>query len=135
MEQSSGLGMPGDNETGFVVYKLTPDSVDWLRHASLPLALSVKPGDDWRSTPVDAIRGEHPWHPYDGTKMGYDKPHRTSVAEYLDQWGYEVSIDSGWLERANWLINSPGSFYRYGRGGSMTLVDPRHGRVYFFYAG
>lgn len=135
VEQSSGFGMPGDNETGFVVYKLTPESVDWLGHASLPSALSIKLGDDWRSTPVDAARGKHPWHPYDGAGMGYDKPHKTGVAEYLDQWGYDALIDSGWLKRADRLINSPGSFYRYDRGGSVTLLDPQHGRVYFFYAG
>lgn len=134
VEKSSGIGMPGDNETGFVVYRLDTNSADWLRHHRLPPS-SVSPDEPWSPTPVIAQRHSHPWHSYDDEHMGFDGPHTTSVEEYLNQWGYDVPVASVWLRRADNLINSKGSFYRYGRGGAVTLIDPAAGRVYFFYAG
>ena len=134
VEKAYGIGMPGDNETGFVVYRLDANSVDWLRHHQLQPPI-VSPNERWTPTPVIAQRHSGPWHSYDDEHMGFDRLHMTSVEEYLDQYGYDVPVASIWLRRADHLINSKGSFYRYERGGAVTLMDPASGRVYFFYAG
>lgn len=70
LEESWGVGfMPGDNETGFVVYRLTNDSADWARKQGSQLGdmLSGAKGA-WFETPVDDGSNQAAisrWHPYD----------------------------------------------------------------------
>lgn len=144
LEESWGVGfMPGDNETGFVVYRLTDDSADWARKQGSQLGdiLSGVKGA-WRETPVDDSSDEAAiakWHPYDDdpAMMATELPkhHPPTIFEYLEKYGFTIPIEEGRDHEANQSIQSSGSFYSYGQGGSVTIVDPGRGKVYFAYAG
>lgn len=137
LEEAWGFG-PGGNETGFVVYRLTKNSADWTRRQGARLGAALPGGSDtWRPTPVPATGAPHRWHRYDNDAamrtVGY--PHGPNIAEYLDQYGFTIPIKKGQDAEADKAIQSTGSFYSYGRGGSITVVDPTRGKVYFAYAG
>lgn len=134
VEKSWGIGGPGDNETGFVVYRLRSSSAEWARSqgATLDLSLNSKEGV-WLPTPVDDLSPERGWHDAFDDR---NKPvHQADFAEYLNRYGFGISIDKDWLARANHAARTSGSFYRYGRGGRVTVIDPSAGKVYFAYAG
>lgn len=65
----------------------------------------------------------------------FDRWEASGVEGYLGKYGYSIEVDEAWLEKANETMRLPGAAYSYGKGGSVTLVDPEGGRVYFFYAG
>lgn len=144
LEESWGLGfMPGDNETGFVVYRLTDESADWARKQGNQLGdmLSGAKGA-WRQTPVDDRSDEAAignWHHYDRdpSMMSVDRPkhHPPTIEEYLEKYGSPIPIEEGRDNEADQSIQSSGSIYSYGQGGSVTIVDPIRGKVYFAYAG
>ncbi|MBB3647448.1 hypothetical protein FHX14_003663 [Rhizobium sp. BK619] len=144
LEESWGVGfMPGDNETGFVVYRLTNGSADWARKQGSQLGnmLSGAKGA-WHETPVDD-RGDEAaisqWHHYDHDPqmMTIDRPqrHPPTIFEYLEKYGFTIPIEERRASEADRSIQSSGSFYSYGEGGSVTIVDPGRGKVYFAYAG
>lgn len=135
VETASGIGMPGDNETGFVVYRLTRDSARWARTRAARLEELLPGGSrNWQPTPVaDWSDGGSRWHPYDD-----DHPtpaHAPDIKEFLGKYGFEISIEPARADEFNRAIQASGSFYSYGPGGSVTIVDPRRGKVYFAYAG
>ncbi|MGH6806794.1 MAG: hypothetical protein ACREEJ_08110 [Ensifer adhaerens] len=144
LEELFGVGfMPGDNETGFVVYRLTEESAAWAREQGSRLGemLSAAEGT-WRATPVDDSSDDAAvsrWHPYDDEPqvMAAEPPgrHPPNLDEYLDKYGFAIPIEKGRDDEANRAIQSGGSFYSYGGGGSVTIVDPGRGKVYFAYAG
>jgi len=133
LEESLGFG-PGGNETGFVVYRLTDRSAQWARSKGQLLADALPGGkESWHPTPVEDSGPENPWHTYDSrTDL---PPHATTIDEYLDRYGLSIPIEKGRVDEANRAIQGSGSFYSYGPGGSVTIVDPTQGKVYFAYAG
>lgn len=144
LEESWGVGfMPGDNETGFVVYRLTDDSADWARKQGSQLSdMLLGAKGTWRQTPVDDSSDQTAigqWHPYDRDPdmMAVERPkyHPPTIFEYLEKYGFTISIEQGRDHEANQSIQSSGSFYSYGEGGSVTIIDPGRGKVYFAYAG
>ncbi|MBY3179914.1 hypothetical protein HFO60_04535 [Rhizobium leguminosarum] len=144
LEESWGVGfMPGDNETGFVVYRLTDDSADWARKQGSQLGNMLEGAKGaWRETPVDDRSDEtaiRQWHHYDRDPdmMAVERPkhHPPTIFEYLEKYGFTISIEQGRDHEANQSILSSGSFYSYGEGGSVTIIDPGRGKVYFAYAG
>lgn len=127
------FGLPGDNETGFVTYRLTAGSARWARKKGARLNHFLPAGSrEWRPTPVtdDAISNR--WH---GQDEQLPLNHPVDFREYLGRYGFDIPVEQRRIDEANRAIRSPGSFYRYGRGGSITVVDTRHGKVYFAYAG
>lgn len=124
LEKSWGIGMPGDNETGFVVYRLTPESIAWLRLQGPGVAASL--GSGWRSTPITPRDGRDPWS-HGGS--------RASSASYMRRYGFSIPVDPERLQDADAVITKPGSLYLNGGGGSVTVLDPMHSRAYFIYAG
>lgn len=143
VEELYGTGfMPGDNETGFVVYRLTDASALWARDQGRRLGEALEGTEGtWLVTPVDDRSTEQAvsqWHPYDNPpvrgaeRIARDPP---NVSEFLGKYGFEISIDARFEREANEAIQSGGSLYHYGPGGSVTIVDPNKGKVYFFYAG
>jgi hypothetical protein len=134
-ERLSGIG-PGAAETGFIVYRLTEESAEWGRNNGAALGEHLSGGSSvWRPTPVGQIGDGDRWHPYDDEGMGYDRPHESTVDEFLGRYGFFISIEDGAEADADRAIQNPGSFYSYGRGGSVTVIDPQRGKVYFAYAG
>ncbi|MBY5475638.1 hypothetical protein HFO86_36535 [Rhizobium leguminosarum] len=144
LEESWGVGfMPGDNETGFVVYRLTDDSADWARKQGSQLGNMLEGAKAaWRETPVDDRSDETAisrWHHYDRDPdmMTVERPkrHPATIFEYLEKYGSTISIEQRRDDEANQSIQSSGSFYSFGEGGSVTIIDPGRGKVYFAYAG
>ncbi|EJZ17322.1 hypothetical protein RCCGEPOP_31349 [Rhizobium sp. Pop5] len=129
-------------KTGFFVYRLTDESADWARKQGSQLGeklLGAK--GTWRETPVDDSSDEkatYQWHPYDRYPdlMSVDRPkyHPPTIIEYLEKYGFLITIEDGRDREADQSIRSSGSFYSYGDGGSVTIVDPGRGKVYFAYA-
>ncbi len=139
LEELFGVGfMPGDNETGFVVYRLTDKSASWAREQGSRLGETLSGAErTWRATPVDDRIDE--WHPYDDEpgmiEVELPARHPPNLEEYLEKYGFSIPIEKGRTDEANKAIQSGGSFYSYGGGGSVTIVDPARGKVYFAYAG
>jgi hypothetical protein len=134
-EEAWGIGGPGDNETGFVIYRLTERSAAWARAQKAGLRDTLPGGaSNWRPTPVaDLDDGGREWHADDHDPL---RPlHGPEIKEYLNKYGFGIRLDQRQVDQVNRAIRTPGSFYSYGRGGSITIVDPRHGKVYFAYAG
>lgn len=134
-EVSGGIGLPGDNETGFVVYSLTARSMKWAKNNAATLD-DLLPGrtEEWKRTPVDDwADGGARWHSHG--KNDSTPGHAADIKEYLGLYGFGIQIDQGQIDNVNRVIRTPGSFYEYGVGGSVTIVDPKHGKVYFAYAG
>ncbi len=133
IEDQQGIGLPGDNEAGFVVYRLSEKSAAWARSKGDRLGEFLPGGAaQWRPTPVDDKREEDRWHSHDPPrKMG---PHSPMIQEYIDRY-VMINIPDGAAREADHAIRTPGSFYTYGSGGSVTIVDPIKEKVYFAYAG
>lgn len=126
--------MPGDNETGFVVYRLTERTTLWARSKGSRLGEALPGGrTSWHATPVDETGSRNRWHDYDSEAERHR--HRATIREYLDTYGFSIPVEKGQDDEANRAIREAGSFYSYGRGGSVTIVDPARGKVYFAYAG
>lgn len=129
-----GVGLPGDNETGFVVYRLTRKSTQWARNKGPHLGEALPGGiRNWHPTPINDNESQSRWHHYDRDRAKHDHP--VTIAEYLDAYGFPIPIEKGRDDDANRAIRERGSFYSYGRGGTVTIVDPARGKVYFAYAG
>ena len=135
LEKSWGIGMPGDNETGFVVYRLTRGSSRWAREQGPGLVAYLPGGSEaWKPTPIADWDDEgRRWHPYDDQYP--TRRHRPDVREYLDRYGFGIPVEQSRADEFNRAIRAPGSFYSYRRGGSITIVDPARGKVFFAYAG
>ncbi len=102
---------PGGNETAFIVYRLTDESADWARKQGDALGQKLNGGGSaWLDTPM---RG---WEP-----AGNSVP---------IIWA-DVPVEDGRDDDANRAMTSPGSLYALGQGGSITIVDPALGKVYF----
>ena len=134
LEQSWGIGLPGDKETGFVVYIMTDRSAEWARNQGQNLGASLPGGStSWHQTPVDESGTHNRWHHYDSASAS--RRHAANLKEYLDKYGFSIPLGNGRDIEINDAIQHPGSFYSYGRGGSVTVVDPKRGKIYFAYAG
>ena len=139
LEKSWGLALfrlPGDNETGVVVYRLTEGSAQWARSkgAQLPAYLArERRSGPWHPTPVVVEMSQNRgWHRHQEPRP---IDHPLNVREYLSRYGFEIPVQQRRIDEANRAIRTPGSFYRYGGGGSITVVDPVRGKVFFAYAG
>lgn len=134
LEESWGIGGPGDNETGFIVYRLTRASADWVRQQGPDLGVSLPGGSlEWQPTPIKDLDADDRWHAGDDLSKGI--LHRALLQEYLDKYGFSIPLEKGADTEFNDAIGKSGSFYKYGRGGSITVIDTTRGKVYFAYAG
>ena len=82
----------------------------------------------WRPTPAkdEYDRWNH------GDEIGPEGP---DFRNYLARYGFEIPVDQKRIDEANGVVRNPGSFYSYGRGGSVTVIDPKRGKLYYAYAG
>lgn len=137
LEESWGIGGPGDNETGFVVYSLTDDSAAWARTKGAQLGSALDDPKthyaDWLPTPVDIEVSQARW--IDADAPGNMQTTKPTIGAYLDAYGFSIPVDREYRDQMDHVIQNPGSIYTYGRGGSITVVDPARGKVYFAYAG
>ena len=61
--------------------------------------------------------------------------HKANLKDFLDKYGFSIPIEEGRDKEINYAIQQPNSFYSYGGGGTVTIIDPRRGKIYFAYAG
>lgn len=113
---------------------MTGGSVEWARSRGQNLGAMLPGGSTvWRPTPVDDSGDLDRWHANDSASAPPD--HAPNLKEYLDRYGFSIPIENGRDVEFNDAIRKPGSFYSYGRGGSVTVVDPQRGKMYVAYAG
>jgi hypothetical protein len=143
LEESYGMGfMPGDNEAGLVIYRLTDASTQWARNQGDRLDRMLEDAKGtWRTTPVDDRGDEkdaYTWHSGDLDALEHTAEntirHFPNIREYFGKYGSDISIEEERTREIDEAIQSGGSVYRY-IGDSITVVDPKNGKVYFFYSG
>lgn len=129
LEETTGIGGPGDEESGFVVYRLTKKSADWIRRQGSNLAEALPGGrKNWKETPIDDDTRAR-WHQRED-EIGW-KEEMPTIAEFLVSHGFPIPLETGREVEANAALQTEGSFYVYRRSGAITVVDPKRGKVYF----
>ena len=130
-DESSGFG-PGGNESGIVVYRLPNAIATQLQNRGITAeALSAKPDDerpDWAETPVSDMD----WRCEPVVVCA--APGRPMVENYLDRYGFGISIPKDLANELNSAISKPGAYYSHGRIG-VLIVAPSVGKVYFVFSG
>lgn len=130
-------GLPGDETSGVRVYPLsehmanevTRQGIDFFKH--LPPNQNQQSREwrgiytNWLETPVSQGRN---WKPPEGRL-------ELNILDYLcGGEGLCIDIDRMLIDEVNEIINSPGSYYAYGRIG-FIIVSPRTQRVFYLYNG
>jgi hypothetical protein len=137
-EQSWGLPfflLPGDNETGLIVYELPDGTAKEIQKIGIDYFTKMpqKAGDSrdwhgryetWQSTPILL----------EGSDSGTNTTNSSEIANYLNRYGFGISIDSQIEQEINKAISKPGSFAAYGRNG-VLIVIPDIRRVVYAYRG
>lgn len=125
-----GFG-PGGNETGVVLYEL-PDHV--AAQLLGPGAISLEAlgnAQDWKPTPLHDHRE---WIEGEGALDQTGPVPVPRLYNFLNRYGFGISIDPPIMEGIDKAISEPGNFYAYTRTG-VLLVMPTQRRVAFVYAG
>lgn len=136
-----GIG-PGGNETGVLVFELPDKSAVWvktggisvLRQACSDSAMSRKTGgrfSEWKATPMVA---ERQWLERDSRSSGASASGAPRIANFLDQYGFGISVDEEIQEMSDNALSEPGNYYHSGRT-SILIVIPDKRRVVYAYAG
>lgn len=134
-EESWGFG-PGGNEAGILIFPL-PESVSHrIKDHGMDFFKNMPPNkdqqnrswqgqySDWEETPIKP-----------GRNWGESKTvGNLDIYDYICAYGFCIEIEPSIIEEANSVINSPGSFYAYGRIG-MIVVSPQKNLVMYFYNG
>lgn len=134
-EESWGFG-PGGNEAGVRLYPLPDNIAQTIRQRGMDF-FSTMPAnhnqqsrdwrgsyDNWKATPIQASES---W----GVNQ---ESGRMDVKDYICAYGFCPSIKASVALEMNAIINSPGSYYAYGRIG-MIIVSPEKKLVLYFYNG
>ncbi|MCU0827795.1 MAG: hypothetical protein MUE52_10400 [Tabrizicola sp.] len=127
-----GFG-PGGNETGFYVIRLGAEGVDLAARGGVAW-LNAQTGGrldpDWFVTPVP--RDDYWMGRADSALGAFPDPTVTAI---LDRYGFGFDLPPEHQSALDSALNSPGSYYAFGRGGLVAVVVPAAGRAYVFYAG
>ena len=125
------IGLPGDNETGIIIYELPGDAADaiakeGLRHLQGLPANSRSNGRDWRG------RYDH-WQatPFDDTARARMTWTYSGIPR---ECAFCVRVDPRIWAEVERIVNAPGSYYALGRIG-VIVVSPRARRVIYMYNG
>lgn len=132
-EESWGFG-PGGNEAGIRVYPLSKEIASQITDHGIAFLHNMPPnqhqrnrrwqGDfsNWSETP---IKPGHHWMPNEKTKT-------FNIYDYICAYGFCIDIKPEIVEEANWIINSPGSYYAYGRIGVIIVSSERKMILYLY---
>lgn len=149
-EKNWGIGMPGDNETGIIICRLSDDVAKalekggvraigrlgkqtggpWTLHDSRRKRLY----DKWIATPYtlrrcSSIRTGNEWTDDPKTCRFYE-----TLDSYLGQYGFGIEIDPAVRDAINRALSISGNYYSHGRVG-VFLIAPSQKMAAFFYAG
>ena len=140
-EESWGIGMPGDNETGVIVYdlqseiaeKIKKEGIEFFKH--LPQVTYSNNGEYYRRGSYDN------WSEMPIKKKKYSNEDEktkvealTDIDEYLNKYGFGISVDPKIKAQINHAISKVGSYYAYGRYGMLIIIPEQH-KVVYMYAG
>jgi hypothetical protein len=127
------LPLPGDNETGIMMYDLSEAiagkiGAEGVSFFNRPENVERRVGyqrthSEWHETPI--VDGEGGWSV---SKFG------RKISGYLNQYGFGIDVDKSVEALVDDAISTPGSFYSHGRTG-LVIVMPKLKRVIFAYAG
>ncbi|HOY70512.1 MAG TPA: hypothetical protein PL131_07160 [Methylotenera sp.] len=137
-EESWGIGMPGDNETGLITYELPEEQAQKMMRQGLEYFANVHDSfghevNGWEETPIklgDAWQG-----PRYNSEEPVSNIDTLSIENYLDRYGFGIPIDGDVKEMIDQAITKPGSYYAYGNGGLIVIVIPKDRKVISAYAG
>ena len=136
-EESWGVGLPGDNETGVIVYEMSAEAATTVRAAGLSFfggSDDVMPARSnhffqWQPTPVANLDP--------GARPDAAQPAITGgkvLAGYLDRYGFGIELDPKVEAFINGALAQPGSYVGQGRIGALIVV-PVQQRIVFIYSG
>jgi hypothetical protein len=132
-EFSIGWG-PGDNETGFIVYALPNKTVEHIQSEKMAYVSLLNVRD--RNTDWYGAWAQTPVPPQPSPIPGDDKaPTKFRAGAFLDRYGFGIDVQPGYLSDVDQAMNNAGSYYAYGRGGSLLIISPQKRKAYFLYAG
>lgn len=124
--------LPGDNETGVIVYSISADDAAALER-SIAAAAPTNQGIpnrggrhdfyDWRRTPASLWHDERA---QDARLQG--------IAPFLDQYGFGITLEP-WVESLiNVILSREGSYIARSRVG-LLIFSPSRQRIIYAYAG
>ncbi len=132
-----GIGFPGDNETGFIVYKIPTAQSELIYNLGISYLNNlpeIKENDfkkkyeltsEWMNTP---IKKDNEW------KMEIE--HGDSVVmNQLCRYGFCIDIEKEYEDIANTIITNPGSYYAYRKGGATIIISPQKQMIIYLYSG
>lgn len=149
-EESWGIGMPGDNETGIIVYRLDDKVAKVLETGGLKAINELgKQGsdawtmddarrkrlyDEWIATPYTlrecaSVRQGDDWV-VDAKTCRYFP----TLGAYLDRYGFGIEVDQTVRRDVDKALSTSGSYYSHSRSG-IFLIAPSLQKAVFFYAG
>lgn len=130
-EEAWGIGLPGDNETGLIIFELPNRTSKKVMKNGIDYLKTLKPGkkcsDEWQETPKLS-------NPYWFNRE--DQHDNTpNIEHYLFRYGFYIPLDAKVIDQINQTIATPGSYVSYCRGGGAVLVMPKINRIALAYSG
>lgn len=134
-EESWGFG-PGGNEAGVRVYPLAEVDARLVREGGADYLANLPPNQsqdgrrwrgvyrEWQETP---IKPSQKWLPDRKTEL-------FRVYDYLCGYGFCLKVEKSVIDEITSIVNSPGSYYAYGRIG-LIIVSPSQKKVIYLYNG
>lgn len=139
-EESWGIGMPGDNETGLIVYELDAEiakiiqkeGISYFNHLPKTTYSSNseyyrRSYEGWKETPIQVKKHKN-------RDEGDVFETLKNIDDYLDKYGFGIPIDKKVASEINTAISKTGSYYAFGRTGILVIVPKQH-KIVFMYAG
>ncbi|MBC3910681.1 hypothetical protein [Undibacterium umbellatum] len=134
-EESWGFG-PGGNESGIRLYPLPDATAQLIKKRGMDFFKDMPANQDqqsrdwrgsyenWAATPIASPES---W-------AVNNESGRMDIDDYICTYGYCLTIKPSVAVEANAIINSPGSYYAYGRIG-LIVVSPEKKLVLYLYNG
>lgn len=134
-DKTWGFG-PGGDEAGIRVYSLPDAIAQQISKRGLEFFAQMPVNhdqhkrnwrgqyNDWSKTPIET----------DSRMLLNQKKLSFDIKDYLCTYDFCNDIQATLLEETNKIVNSPGSFYAYGRIG-IIVVSPNTKQVLYFFSG
>lgn len=133
-EESWGIG-PGGNETGNIFYELPDQVANEIQKLGAAKFYKDTGGfSDFRNWAQTPILLTDAWQDSGSGREPEQNIQFTKIANYLERWGFSVSIDPKIESEIDYAIRKPGSYYAYDRNG-IIIVIPNYKKVVYAYAG
>lgn len=136
-EESWGIGLPGDNETGLIIYKLPENTahliekfgINYLENLNEIQDINMSTRYDieskWEKTPIK----------YDDRWKYVKKYGDTRIANYLCRYGFCIDVEEKYEKIAEQIISTEGSYYVYRRGGATLIISTHKQLIIYLYSG